>query len=396
MKKGLFFVLVLLLIPIIANAEEGYCTIISGTGKDIGDEIACGTEHFYVIDNDGTNTKMLAKYNLYVGYNYYRTEIFKTTNQYTDSDSWSEVETEMRNKCLSVDNHYEYNYVDTNSDNTVNYYCYAYEAMDSNYPVQDKKAIGAHGGTSGNPEFPEYGIVKLDKEIPYPSDKTPQIGDKIYDFDFAEWDEDAQEYIKKELSYLTDYKNSLKKQNIEIEAINILTLNEIDEIVKKVSGNNLPLDTWLGANWEEIENGHPNSLSTYRIGSIKEKVDKKYSWLWSTTYWTKTMKVSGRNGDVINGYVYFVDTLGDLCSYLNCGGAVGAGIRPVITMPNSKVLMVESSQESKEITPPQKETQKKEKNPDTKDIAIYLLIVIALISAFIYVTAKDKVNKRRI
>ena len=66
MKKGLFFVLVLLLIPIIANAEEGYCTIISGTGKDIGDEIACGTEHFYVIDNDGTNTKMLAKYNLYV------------------------------------------------------------------------------------------------------------------------------------------------------------------------------------------------------------------------------------------------------------------------------------------------------------------------------------------
>ena len=34
---------------------------------DIGDEIALGDEHFYVISNDGTNINALAKYNLLVG-----------------------------------------------------------------------------------------------------------------------------------------------------------------------------------------------------------------------------------------------------------------------------------------------------------------------------------------
>lgn len=69
MKKKIIFIIALFFMFIgITNAEK--CTVISGTGSNIGDEIACGTEHFYVIENDGTNIKMLAKYNLYVGANY--------------------------------------------------------------------------------------------------------------------------------------------------------------------------------------------------------------------------------------------------------------------------------------------------------------------------------------
>lgn len=50
--------------------EDKACTVISGDGTNIGDEIKCGTEEFYVITNDGNNISMLAKYNLNVGGSY--------------------------------------------------------------------------------------------------------------------------------------------------------------------------------------------------------------------------------------------------------------------------------------------------------------------------------------
>ena len=54
------------------------CTVISGDGTNVGDEIACGTEHFYVMSNDGNNITMLAKYNLKVG------RIYTSSSEYTE------------------------------------------------------------------------------------------------------------------------------------------------------------------------------------------------------------------------------------------------------------------------------------------------------------------------
>ena len=65
-------------VPIINNRP---CTVISGTGRVVGDEIACGTEHFYVMSNDGNNITMLAKYNLKVG------------RIYTSSSAYNEIPT---------------------------------------------------------------------------------------------------------------------------------------------------------------------------------------------------------------------------------------------------------------------------------------------------------------
>ena len=56
-------------LPLIVKAND-YCTVVSGDGKSIGSEIACGEEHFYIIDSDDNNVKMLTKYNLYDGYNF--------------------------------------------------------------------------------------------------------------------------------------------------------------------------------------------------------------------------------------------------------------------------------------------------------------------------------------
>ena len=67
MKKLLFVILIMMCIPFYVSAKE-YCKVVSGNGKNIGSEIACGTEHFYVLSNDNNQIRMLAKYNLYTGY----------------------------------------------------------------------------------------------------------------------------------------------------------------------------------------------------------------------------------------------------------------------------------------------------------------------------------------
>lgn len=46
------------------NESQKAISIISGDGTNIGDEIAIGTEHFYVIDSDDDYITALAKYNL--------------------------------------------------------------------------------------------------------------------------------------------------------------------------------------------------------------------------------------------------------------------------------------------------------------------------------------------
>ena len=49
------------------TGQKTDCTILTGTGNNIGDEVKCGTEEFYIYSNDGTNIKMLAKNVLMVG-----------------------------------------------------------------------------------------------------------------------------------------------------------------------------------------------------------------------------------------------------------------------------------------------------------------------------------------
>ena len=68
----------------------------------------------------------------------------------------------------------------------------------------------------------------------------------------------------------------------------------------------------------------------YILGSIKDYVPEEYNWLWSTTYWTRTF-------DDTEFYIYFIDTLGDLCLSHYCQGAIGAGLRPIVTMSVSSI-----------------------------------------------------------
>ena len=52
------------------NNSNGGITLIKGVnGKTVGDEVAIGTEHFYVVFSDDKETYLLSKYNLLVGEN---------------------------------------------------------------------------------------------------------------------------------------------------------------------------------------------------------------------------------------------------------------------------------------------------------------------------------------
>lgn len=65
------------------------CTVVKGDGTKTGDEIECGGEYFYVIENDGTTISMLAKYNLDVG-KYYNAE----TSSYLDIQNQTGIQNE--------------------------------------------------------------------------------------------------------------------------------------------------------------------------------------------------------------------------------------------------------------------------------------------------------------
>ena len=77
MKKILLPILLFVMfMPYMIDAKE-YCKVVDGDGKSIGSEIACGTEHFYIIESNEDEIKMLVKYNLYTGVTIYKEKIEK-------------------------------------------------------------------------------------------------------------------------------------------------------------------------------------------------------------------------------------------------------------------------------------------------------------------------------
>ena len=315
MKKILYTIMLFLVCIGITNAAK--CNVVSGTGKNIGDEIACGTEHFYVISNDGTNVKMLAKYNLLVGYTYERIE-----EKYT-----SLTVEEAENYCLTTygEEYYAYS-PDADENGAGEYICYKESALEFEIVKQDKTAIGAHGTEEGKPANTEVGIIWFDAYSIASSGVTEAIESNYayYNYEFS--DEEIT-------GYFTDYKKTLTDSGYNINNINLMTIEDINEIVKKVTGNELPLETWAEESWEKIISNSLFEDSTYKVGSLKDYVSNEYSWLWSTTYWFQTMYVTDyRENSWVDGYIYFTDTLGNVCAEYNCPMAVGAGIRPVVTI----------------------------------------------------------------
>jgi hypothetical protein len=316
------------------------CSIVKGSGYQIGDEIECAGDNFYLLSNDNGTITMLSKYNLMYGEIYGEvvvdearfTELINTYGRYYNDRvekqlveepefaAYKAYDDEFYGKLsiLSVDGDKKYFKVEKSMKD--------YESNAHPFVVrQDSRAIGAHGDELGAPAYPEVGIKY---------DTFPSGGDEnTYDVYFTN-DDYYYDYV------LEDYEEFLQDNNVFPNGLYMLGLDDIKTLIYRLTNRQIPLRSWFEN--QRVALLFDNEY-TYRsiivLGDLKEYVPAGYEWIYSTTYWTKTnANTAGlnyyENNDDINMYEhgYFVDTLGLICSKFGCESAVGAGIRPVIRM----------------------------------------------------------------
>lgn len=444
MKKSIILIVTLLtlfFIPTIVNAE-GHCRVVSGNGSNLGSEVDCGGEHFYIFDKDNSNLRLLAKYNLLDGNEYERIVVSGYNPTFEDNekaqslinqgftyscgyDIYSDISTCIftnsfpeKNKTIRFDaglrtyreilflpevydaiqnegyipiytsiestlfydstqsqkingEYYYYasgiklykndNYIyeihmadDSQCLLNLNeiqnteeyqqkmaegysfqtsrmrviksgsyYYCgYYYEKNNESRVIkQSELAMGAHGEVRGIAEYPEYGsftanplgLAQTDTSSIYTNNNYRDV---LLTIDFK---------YPMTISLLL-YRNYLESLNLNLSDINLITVNDLNNFTYKTANTYLPLDDW-SSNWQQ---GNHFGTNFNIIGSLKDHIPDDYSWIWATTYWTRT-RDSGSN-------VYFVDTWGDMCNGYYCSADVGAGLRPIITVSKNEIL----------------------------------------------------------
>lgn len=340
--KKLFTFIVLLFIPFMINAKE-YCKVVSGDVNTIGSEIACGEEYFYVVESNENSVKMLSKYNVEAGNEYDKIVVSESRFEelvtlcngaiYLDSCQLLGNEPEFK------DYHFLYGYDDVEKENgEIEYHLLVGRYIHNGEIKQNSKAIGAHGDEHGNPDFPEYGVVRL-----YPQFMdTEYLNNHIYEnglfADFNPSDVELQYVSEDEILYIDDYKKYLNEKGYNVTSVDMLSLADMNSLVKKITGAELPLEEWYQKDWENKQGFYGGNF--WVIGSIKEQLpEKKYDWLFNTTYWLKTVGTNPTIRDQISGqYIFFVDTLGSLCSADACTLAIGAGIRPVVEISKTDII----------------------------------------------------------
>ena len=389
MKKILFLAIIILLSITLVYAEEK-CTVISGTGKNLGDEIACGSEHFYVLSSDKDQTRMLAKYNLYTGYTIERVPIENNTSTISDYCSAKAMEMGGTNKVYNADS------LMLPEGIFPDLYCYIEIPITAEKILQSEEAIGAHVDSEGNYLYPQVGDNYIDVGSNQSDSKVPDSNVTYSDPNFSDYiiqfDDTTVSGIK-----LSGYKTSLEEMGFTIDNIDFLSVSEIEKIIKEKTNKTLPLAEWGNAVSSIPREGAPVVEGVF--GNLKDYVPNEYKWLYSTTYWNKTTFTASNT--YYGKYNMFVGSMGKLCgagtAHCMYKTTIGCGIRPVVTISNKLVeSKIDENNSEKPEEPTKKEEPKQEKNPDTKDVTIYLLIILAFISSLIVIISKVKMVNRRV
>lgn len=190
---------------------------------------------------------------------------------------------------------------------------------------QNEIAIGATNIERGETAPFENGVIYNEEMGGFFTES-----DKVYGTGFRNYEYYESEYENRAYYYLNTYKDTLINDGYEIIDIDVITVSELNNLVYKVSGKKLPLEDWYneGIGWRD---DYAIGNEYYVLGSIKDLMPVGYEWIWGTTYWTRTADQNFDN-------IYFIDTLGDLCSNEYCGAAIGAGIRPIVTIKADDVV----------------------------------------------------------
>ena len=375
-SKILFVFMCVMFLPLMVNAKEK-CTVVSGNKTDIGSEIACGSEHFYIVDSNENETKMLAKYNLNTGVTIHKEKIERTADDTRDdyqycydlaaskygmnkSDGFYHedgycfyatinsrkqirfqyltiAENDTRTpedicREYAINDNGEY-YDSSKYDNQIS--C-AYYVIDDDYNMLQKEdAKSAHWDDNLNYLYPQVGDVYMFQngdmvnsnmifEDGISKNSNPvQPDTSFYDFVIdlgylSNYDpEEIVDYgnVRGITKPLYTYKYLLEKMGYSINDISLLSISELDDIVYKISNKNLPLKEW-GENYDVINYGYGNSAIKATFGDLKPFISKDYSWLYSTTYWNSTVfneSMPPQHYTYRNMYFVFTAEQGKLC-----------------------------------------------------------------------------------
>ena len=398
MKKVLLL-LILLMLPSMVDAKE-YCKVVSGNGKDIGSEIACGSEHFYILDSNTDEIKMLAKYNLYTGVTIYKEKINKAEGDTrTDASYCSDLAHEKGGTVKSDSFYSEPGYcfyairnqkvryyhtkvvMDDSDTRTVESYCKDIATKDDSiyleteniegtyycrfrkeyakYNMQTEDAKSAHWDADLNYLYPQVGDVYIGQNIYGLNDFSDpsvishdipiQEDTLFYDFDvnLEYWKERESDYDVINYTMYTGheigivlplyiYQHQLQEMGYSINSTSLLSVSEMNEIAKKLGHQSLPLREW-SENFDVIQTSN-NGIVEIHFGDIKPFF-KEQEWLYSTTYWNSS--VFRHHSSSYGVYYVFTAEQGKLCG---AGGqicapstALGCGIRPVISIPTNEL-----------------------------------------------------------
>ena len=328
MKKILLPILLFVMfIPFEVGAKE-YCKVVDGDGKSIGSEISCGSEHFYIIDSNEDEIKMLAKYNLYTGVTIYKEKL-------EEGQTCAELAS-SNGGVVKHDDFYN-----------APGYCFYSVRIEEEKILQKEEAKSAHWDEDLNYLYPQIGDVYIsysarDADLFFRAKDTPvQENTKFYDFEINMENEDNDGLIKS----LRRYKEGLEEENYTINKIELLSLSELENIINKISNQSLPLQEWS----QNVEVVTPGTFieTEVHFGDLKPYISPQYSWLYSTTYWNSTLYEVSRHPTYgpVNYYV-FVAEQGKLCGagfhYCAPETVLGCGLRPVITIPNELQYIIKT------------------------------------------------------
>ena len=341
-KYNYLFLLLFLLFPTSVFAED-YCKFISGSGHDLGDEVVCGTEHFYLLENQNNQLKLFAKYNLYTGYIIEQFDIDKpssdnrTNDQYC-SDLANEKGGRLKAKMESGDGK---SYYGTDE------YCYIEREITGDRVLQNSEAIGAHIDSQGNYLYPQVGDTYLNSKY---TDNKYDAASKDTSVTYPD------NYFKNyNITFngatvtgnaLTAYKNSLEEMGFTVSNIDLLAVSDMNKIVHDKAGKDFPYAEWGNTlkNLPYIYISSNSIIYTLQsvFGNLKDYIPDEYSWLYSTTYWHKTTYQGYPEVETEGQEVYlFTGSMGKICAngfgFCMFTTNLGCGIRPVVTIAENEI-----------------------------------------------------------
>lgn len=304
MTKKIFLLIIGFLICTTIPVSAKKCIVVSGTGNNLGDEIKCGTENFYILKKYNNSYDVFSKYNLYIGEN---VDQIDYPENYT-----GDIDTYLLNNYTKPFDYY--NIIEINGVQYIRLFTYINED-DPKFGIQNSLALGAHGGSYGKPDFPQYGLSRVFGQYNFLDDED--IKNNVYNDYYVNA---TNVNFSDDFNFYLDYLNN---NGFAANELNILKVSDI----KKYFNVDLPLKEW-GDNLNIINKGFNDSLI---YGNLNDYIDNKYNWLWSTTYWTSTSQSNSFNN------MFFIDTLGNLCNEDYCTSLISAGVRPIINF-NSDIL----------------------------------------------------------